>query len=412
MAETVRVEKLLNNGHGMGRLENGEVVFVPAALPDERWHVSRVERRKSVLIATSAERKRDSPVRVTPACPHNDHCGGCSLLHVARDAEIGLKVTYLKDTLRRIGGFAEVEVEAVSFPESGSRARGKFHVSPEGVVGFKGEASDLVTTIESCQVIPESVCQLLPMLRKGSKEMDFQGDIYFAVDASGEQPSFIFRGTFREGFHAETFGAKGIRFEHRGSGSTYSAGNPSVKHHWNGLSVNLNPNAFFQSNPASWPLFWQWVRRYREHFQPKCVWDVHAGAGFLSSGLEGTTLVATEPDGTAAKELSRALGAAGFHATVLHGTAEWAIRAKAAELAACDGALLDPPREGLSKPLRAWLREKGPRGLLYFSCDMGSFSRDLAALKSTYELVSPILAMNLNPGTLRLELAVLLERKA
>ena len=62
-------------------------------------------------------------------------------------------------------------------------------------------------------------------------------------------------------------------------------------------------------------------------------------------------------------------------------------------------------------PLKQWLKEKGPEYLLYFSCEMASFARDVKELSEHYQISGPILAMNLNPGTLRLELGSMLQRK-
>ncbi|MDJ0835076.1 MAG: hypothetical protein QNK37_01085 [Acidobacteriota bacterium] len=408
--ETVGVEKLLNNGHGMARLASGELVFVPGALPGEQWRVSNLQRRKGALIAGKARRLLDGPSRATPPCPHAGSCGGCGLLHARRDRELKLKVTFLADNLRRVGGLKDVEIEPIDFPMEGSRARGKFHVNEAGGLGFKGRAEWEVTEVPECLVIPGSVRDLLPRLKELSGVMAFSGHIFFAADAAGEHPVFTFRGKFRGKTDPVCNDLKGVCLEIGGKGAK-TIGNPTVTHQWHDVRVNLPATSFFQSNPASWPIFWDWVGRFLNRYKPKRIWDVHAGAGFLSSCLDGFQILATEPEPTAYAQLERGLRLAGLNAVTWCGTAEDALKKKRLNVSRCDAAVLDPPREGLSKPLRAHLRAAGPKALLYFSCDTASFSRDLAALKSVYSLASPVLAMNVNPGTLRLETSVILERR-
>jgi len=408
MTEVI-VDKLVSNGEGMARLPSGEIVFVPGALPGERWLLEKTEKVRGVQTAVAAERASDAPERVSPACPHADRCGGCGLLHVARDRETGLKASYLADNLRRLAGLPDIEIEPVGFPDQASRMRGKLHTG-EHTIGFHETASNAVVAIPECRVIPESVVASLPELARLARASSFSGEIFFATDAEGNRPVFTFRGQATALEELETELA-GIAFETPSGEPLGTIGDPWVRFHWNRLRVALSPSAFFQSNPASWPVFWKWVDRFRETFAPTRVWDTHAGAGFLSSRLEGLEILATEPEPASFQALTEALASAEIPARTWCGTAERAMSKKKLAAHTCDGVILDPPREGLSKPLRDWLREQGPRAMLYFSCDIGTFCRDLAALRQTYSPESPVLAMNTNPGTLRLETAVLLGRK-
>ena len=412
--ETVLIEKLLNNGHGMTRTSEGAVVFVADALPGESVVLRNIEKRKGVLWA-EADRGEDSPDRSVSPCSHYGACGGCQLLHVRRDRELHYKVLYLKDVLARLGKLTDVAVDAVDFPIESSRIRGKFHVDQEGRLGFKHQRDERIEEVPGCLVIPESVKALLTPLAEFCRRISFKGDIYFATDAQGENPHYEFRGHFPRSTSKKQLvlpGSAGLVLRDQGGRIRLKSGQARVSYDWNKLNVRLQPSRFFQANPASWPHFFALIDRYVETAHPIRVWDVHAGSGFLSSRLADTLLYASEPDPLARDQMEKGLTQAGFKLQVFAGTAEQAIKAEFFKAGPRDGVILDPPREGLSVPLRRWLRDEGPRKILYFSCDMGSFARDLVSLSEVYAPEGPILAMNLNPGTLRLETGVILKRKS
>lgn len=409
----VSIEKLLNNGMGLARLDSGEVVFVPDALPGDVWRLERLKKKKGAATAIESLRIEDGPDRTSADCPHYADCGGCALLHLKRTRESAHKTSYLRDTLARVGGLVSHPIREVDFPWEGSRIRGKFHVSRSGKVGFRRRGGHDVTGVDRCAVVPQNVVALLEPLTALVRANQFRGEIHFATEARGDNPVFHFQGAYKlRGNPSLPAGVAGLIFSDIRGGRRKVVGDAQVHFQWNRWRVALTPPAFFQSNAASWATFWGQVRGFEARFQPKRVWDVHAGAGFLASALsDDVVLFATEPEPNALAELRRAAGEAGRAVTAWSCTAETALQKYSGQLESCDGALLDPPREGLSKDLRSWLNERGPAALLYISCDMGSFARDLKALGEHYSPATDIVSMNLNPGTLKLETSVMLVRR-
>ena len=187
-------------------------------------------------------------------------------------------------------------------------------------------------------------------------------------------------------------------------------GDPLIAVDWNRFSVTLEPSWFFQSNPRSWSCFFDRVKDWLSASGLKRVWDAHAGAGFLTSCLQDKLVLASEPHRGSFGQLKRNLGPLRISGTAFNGTAELALSRFSKPLRDLDGVLLDPPREGLSSDLKSWLLGHGPRSLLYFSCDMGTFCRDIKQLAPAYRLADPLWAMNVSPGSLKLETAAVLER--
>lgn len=412
--ETILIEKLLSNGFGMGRNAEGAITFIAGALPGERVLVSSTRKRKGVLWAENHERLNDSPARADPPCPHFSRCGGCEMLHVARKNELELKLTFLLDSLGRIAKLDPPAIVSHDFSPTLSRIRGKFHVGPPGQVGFVDGQSHRITEIPHCLVIPSAVRDLLPSIARATRAVGFRGDIFFATDEQGERPVLEWSGTFpstwwRSG-SLEIPGTRGLLVREPNGKRSKTFGRPLVALKWNRFQVALEPSRFFQSNPASWPHFFDWVGGYLDRFRPVRPWDAHAGAGFLTSCLNGLEVWASEPEPYARAQLERNLKTEMTGFQLFAGTAEQALRSATFAAHEVDGILLDPPRSGLSRVLSRWLIEHGPPSMLYFSCDIGSLCRDLRMLAESYQVVPPLLAMNLNPGTLRLEVAAIMER--
>ncbi len=415
-AEKISIVKMLNNGHGLGRNSEGRSVFVPDAMEGETFLLENVVKRKGALWAVKARRLDESPMRQTsPVCSHFPQCGGCQMLHVRAESELEVKLGFLKDSLTRIGKLEDPQIEGQDFPMANSRIRGKFHVDTKGRLGFKQARGDKVAVVSKCLVIPDSVRDMMPQIQDFVTQSGFLGEIYFATDEAGLNPSLEMCGRLKKGLSASKLFKRlelPFRFVFKDEKGRVLHASPKseIELSWNGRSARVNASSFFQSNPQSWSYFWRWTTRFIEENGLCTLWDAHSGSGFLISGVSASRVYCSEPHPAAFTELKRLYG----HDSrfVLHrGTAESVISDGAFPLDELDGVILDPPRAGLTSSLRDWLKQDGPKSLLYFSCDMASFSRDLKDLGDAYELDGPIFAMNLNPGTLRLETICILKRR-
>lgn len=411
--QQVTIEKLISNGRGLARANDGRVLFIEGALPGETWEIEEIVKRRGSYWA-SGTRLTDAPIRMEPTCPHFGGCGGCALLHIHPRFELNTKIEFLHDVLARVGGVRDVALEAVDFPPSQSRIRGKLHADQAGNLGFHQEGANKVTPIHSCHVLPQGLVAILPKLTQAIKASRFEGEIYFMTDIHGKDPRLELVGSIRVGGTDPQIwkdsGAAGLLLRGWDHLRLVEVGNLLTRFQWGAIRVQLPPTAFLQSNPAAWPVFGHKVKSWLDQWQPHRVWDMHAGAGFLCSFLRGVEIFASEPERASFDQLREGLKVQGSTHGVFQGTAEAALKRDFFVPRPDDGLLLDPPREGLSNILRQWIVDHGPNSLLYFSCDIASFARDLRHLQEAYRLQEPLLVMNVNPGTLRLELGAVLVR--
>ena len=131
-----------------------------AHCPGRRVLLQRTRRRRRHDEAELLEVLRPSPDRVTPRCRHFGVCGGCSLQHLAHDAQLAAKGRIVADELARIGG---VEPERWLPPLAGpawayrrrARLGCKFVDRKERVlVGFRERGSPLLADLHNVKSSP------------------------------------------------------------------------------------------------------------------------------------------------------------------------------------------------------------------------------------------------------------------
>ncbi|UCC13294.1 MAG: 23S rRNA (uracil(1939)-C(5))-methyltransferase, partial [Gammaproteobacteria bacterium] len=164
--ERVEIVDLSNDGRGVAKTD-GKTLFVDGALPGEVVDAVRVRRRRNFdegrvtsLLVPAAE-------RVEPVCAHFGMCGGCSLQHLAGEAQLGAKQRTLRENLRRIGDVEPKRFfQPISGPSVGYRRRARLgvrFVKGKGRVlaGFRERFSSFVADIDRCPVLTPPADELV-----------------------------------------------------------------------------------------------------------------------------------------------------------------------------------------------------------------------------------------------------------
>ncbi len=165
----VVIESLSHEGRGVARID-GKTVFVDGALPGERVRARYLREHRRYDEAVATEFLEAAPNRVTPPCRHYGLCGGCSLQHLERAAQLRHKESILLEQLQHTGGIAPREMLApLTSPGEGYRQRGRlsarFQASRHRAqVGFRERRSNLIAEIIHCEVLHPRVGALLPEL--------------------------------------------------------------------------------------------------------------------------------------------------------------------------------------------------------------------------------------------------------
>ncbi|HET8790906.1 MAG TPA: TRAM domain-containing protein, partial [Modicisalibacter sp.] len=166
----VLILRLAHDGRGVARDATGKTLFVDRALPGERVDVAVHRSRKRFDEAHVREWLQTSPERVTPACGHFSHCGGCDLQHLALKAQRHHKREVLIDQLARQGVMlaSPPSIVAGAAWEYRRRARLGVKVDGEGRVrlGFRARGSHHLIDIDQCPILMPRLAALLAPLRQ------------------------------------------------------------------------------------------------------------------------------------------------------------------------------------------------------------------------------------------------------
>src|SRR5690606_28433761 len=133
--------------------------FVEGALPGERVLAVYTNQRSKFDELRAEQILEASPERVTPPCAHAHICGGCSLQHLATDAQIRHKEQVMIEQFRHFGAVLPPELEPPLLDETeGYRRKARLGVRyvmkrDEVLVGFREKSSNFLTAIDRCVVL-------------------------------------------------------------------------------------------------------------------------------------------------------------------------------------------------------------------------------------------------------------------
>jgi 23S rRNA (uracil1939-C5)-methyltransferase len=166
---TAEIEQLSYDGRGVAHVD-GKAVFIDGALPGERVVFRYGKRHKRYDTGQVLELLRAAPTRVPPECRYFGTCGGCSLQHLAPEAQLAAKQQILADSLAHIGKVApERWLAPLSGPVWAYRRKARLGVrlvpKKGGVlVGFRERRHSFITPLADCKTLDQRLAKLLPAL--------------------------------------------------------------------------------------------------------------------------------------------------------------------------------------------------------------------------------------------------------
>ena len=171
------IEKLVQGGEGLARLDDGRVCFVRGGLPGERCRVELTAGKKDFARGRVVEVLEKSADRVQPRCPLYGKCGGCSLQHLDSAKQVPYLERVERENFKRFAhqelpaDFKIYQAEPWGYR---NRARVVYLGEKDGRCrfGFRKQESNGVVVIENCPVLTPGLNEFL----KNAKSADvFKG---------------------------------------------------------------------------------------------------------------------------------------------------------------------------------------------------------------------------------------------
>ena len=378
-----QVERIAAGGAGVTHLE-GKSIFVELTAPGDLVRCRIEKEHKNWAEGEILEILEASPKRIAPACLLYGRCGGCSLQHLNYKSQVEAKTAILRDAFIRIGGINPPEIRVRESRPFEYRNRVQFHCFQEGGnavktgLGFKERRSNRLVEIEDCPVADDGI-------RKALKEGKLLPPKKQRFTVYSRHNTFLSEGG-----------------EERGQISIL------------GRELAMDVSVFFQSNAAMLEqLVEDLITAASAADRSLPMADIYCGVGTFASFLGGEfASVDLVEENKAALALARenvrgkkinyyALTDTAWAKMIKknRGSARWSLM------------VLDPPREGLSGPLRESLVRNGPEHVTYVSCNPATQARDSRLLLEGGYTLKELAMYDFYPQTAHIESLAVFSRR-
>ncbi|HVC01538.1 MAG TPA: 23S rRNA (uracil(1939)-C(5))-methyltransferase RlmD [Steroidobacteraceae bacterium] len=422
---------LAHDGRGVARVD-GKAVFVAGALPGERVAIEIRRRRRRMDEADLLEVLRASKDRVAARCAHFGVCGGCSLQHLAAEAQLAAKQQQLLDDLARIGRVRPLRIiPPLRGPEWGYRRRARLgvrYVPKKGRVlaGFRERDKPYLADLVRCEVLTGEFATLPAQLAALVGALSIREHVPQVELAAGDESAALVLRVMQEPSDAdrvllENFGRRlGVQIHLQSAGPDsirpLGAPAPALEYAIGGCDVRIRfgPADFVQVNRRLNDAMVGAAVAALDPLPGETVLDLFCGLGNFTLPLarRAARVVGIEGDASLV-EKARANAAANgidnaqFHADNLFEPVSfgpWAAERY-------DLLLLDPPRAGARELIERIVHWR-PRRVVYISCHPGSLARDAGILAASqeYELAAAGV-MDMFPHTTHVESIAVFERR-
>lgn len=434
MIHQVKIEKIIAGGYGLGRLPDGRIILSRHVLPGEKIRAREINRRKGYVEAEVLEIIDPAGKRVSPECPYFSLCGGCDFQHIETAYQHQLKWEIVRESLSRASISINDSIIRPLLPSPDTfhyRYRIRLKIGRNGQPGFYRAASNELVPVSRCRLATDLLNQALQELfdsekfKKSAahfKEIELQhspaDDRIIAILHPRDGSSFLEEQPAALAASLHTINNCLIIREKKLIPIDNQSSIPQLNLHVEGLPGNLScalswsPGCFFQVNvPQSINLMSLVLDLYNQSAGP-AVLELYCGMGTFSIplALAGAAVTAIEQNAESIRWAASNARRAGLdHCLFETGSVAGALKNFAGQGVHFDTVLLDPPRQGLGKPVTNLIR-MAPGNIIYISCDIATLARDLAALTEGGYRLLQIHPVDMFPQTHHIETVALLEK--
>lgn len=141
-----------DDGQGVLKTLNGEVIFVPNAIVGEEVEVQIINTKSRFAIAKIKKFISTSTLRVNPDCPYYLKCGGCDLMHLNKKSQLEFKTNKIKHLFKKIANQDCKINPCVSLNNLRYRNKIALPVNLEGNIGLYRKNSHTILPISDCVI--------------------------------------------------------------------------------------------------------------------------------------------------------------------------------------------------------------------------------------------------------------------
>jgi len=424
----VSIDGLSTAGDGIARLDSGQVVFVPGALPGDRVRIRLTRKVKRVQHAEVVHILEASPARVESRCGVVE-CGGCAVRWYSREGQAQAKRERVVQALRRI---ARQDIDEMLGPvvQWGDgwhyRHRVRLHASwfeNRWSLGYHARRSHRLVPLEACPVLcPELESAALALAQAVASLPQYVKleEVELVVSQRDERAAARLKASGA----VQGFQEAPIWFEQSGLAGvevvtpdeTWRHGELELRYdHARQEEFDLwaEPGVFTQANPEVNELLVAAVLNTLPVDEVPRVLELHAGMGNFSLPLAkaGAIVFTAEHMEPAVRlaQLNAQRAGLTLHAHFLEDIDALLPGGPVPRLLDFDAVLMNPPRIGAFEVSKR-LAKLGPERIAYVSCDPATLARDVKELVAGGYSIVEVTAFDMFPQTPHVEVLLGLQR--
>lgn len=410
MISELRIERMLHNAFGLARLPDGRVCLIKGALPNELVKV-KLEDKKGVLQGQASDIIEPSPYRIKPSLHP-----GLDYGHIDYDYQLELKQAVIADAIHRTLKEDLAVKKPIASPEIWNyRSTVQPVVAKEGL-GYRKANTNEPVILKNDPVANTAINKIWEKLAKinkpkGIREMVFRAnddEVLVSLIASASARNYI--DFAHKLLSIGVLGVSYAQYDNRGrfrKGSERLAGKRTLLQKYGDFEITVNASSFAQPNPkASGQMFLDIAKIVPN---AKNMLELYAGSGIISLHL------ADKFEKILATEINKASIVRGERDVARLGIKNIEYRqanAKTFEIPSnIDLIAIDPPRAGLNAQTRAKLSNSKASTILYISCDIVTWARDVADFRKNGWVLDYFQAYDFFPHTQHIEMLSVLNSR-
>ena len=411
---TIEITDITLEGMGVGKTEDGYVLFVPQTAPGDIIKAKILKALSSYGYAKVEDIITPSKDRIKVDCPVFSKCGGCVFRHISYEKELEIKKNTVDSQFERIGGL-DIRCDGItqSPEENGYRNKAQFPVGRDEkglYFGFFAQHSHRIIKCENFALHPAFYTDILSAIKKWGDRYNISaydeatkkgllrhvyirdgrssGEIIVCLVATGNTPKTKELINLLLAAAPKIVGV--VLCINKKEGNEILSDDFRVLYGKGymtdtlcGVEFDISPRSFYQVNHDGAEKLYGIAAEYAGLTGSETVIDLYCGTGTigLSMAKYAKKLIGIEIIPDAVKNAAANAKRAGIeHAEFICADAGKAALELAARGINPEVIIVDPPRKGLSDDVIKAIADMSPEKVVMISCNSATAARDAKKL--------------------------------
>lgn len=445
---TLKITSVTADGKGVGKTDDGMVVFVPLTAVGDVAEVRILKVLKNSSFGKIENLITESQSRITPDCNCFSKCGGCVFRHISYCEELKIKEQRVADAITRVGGLNDVEIKSIigSSKTDGYRNKAQLPIGKnnygEIITGFFANHSHRIIECDSCLLQPDIFNKITDTVKEFIKATNTS--VYNEQTHTGVLRHIYIRYGEKTGEIMVCIVINAKRLEKSellvemlkkcsdniktvilninrektnvvlGKENKILFGDGYINDILCNLKIRINPLSFYQVNRQQAEVLYNKAFEYADLSGNETVVDLYCGTGTigLSVSHKAKKLIGVEIVKQAVEDAKINAKINGIeNAEFICGDASKAVEILKERNIKPDVIIIDPPRKGSTPQVINYIAQVQPKKVVYVSCDPATLARDLKLFDELGYKTLEVTPVDMFPRTSHVETVALLSRK-